>query len=198
MGTAMRRQPLDRTLGAVVSHPLRAACLRILNERIASPKELARALGEEDVGNVAYHVRVLLKLKKIQLVDQKPRRGATEHFYRAVERPFVDTEEFEALPPKDRQRFIREILEEIFADATEALSVGTMCERADMSMNRFPTSVDEEGWRELAKLMWETQQKAFDIQARTDERASKDPDGKRIPARVVCMAFEMPEPNPRG
>lgn len=195
MRAVMRRQAFDTTLGAVVSHPLRAACLRILSEQIASPKELARALGEDDVGNVAYHVRVLLKLKKIQLVDKKPRRGATEHFYRAVERPFVNTEEFEALSPKDRQRFIREILEEILADATEALNAGVICERPDMSMNRFPTSVDEEGWQELAKLMWETQQKAFDIQARTDERASKDPDAKRIPTRVVCMTFEMPEAN---
>jgi Helix-turn-helix domain len=46
---------LDERLAEVLSHPLRARILQRLNERgVASPKELARALGES-VGNVSYH-----------------------------------------------------------------------------------------------------------------------------------------------
>jgi DNA-binding transcriptional ArsR family regulator len=66
-----------------LSHPLRAGILRILEERRASPSELSEQL-DAPLGNVSYHVRVLLDLKLIKLVDSAPRRGAIEHYYEAV------------------------------------------------------------------------------------------------------------------
>lgn len=75
-----------------ISHPLRAAILRILAERTASPAEMARELGEE-LSNVSYHAKQLVQLECAELVGMRQARGAVEHFYRATERHLIDVEE---------------------------------------------------------------------------------------------------------
>lgn len=77
---------IEKRLEIALSHPLRARALAILDERVASPKELALELGAP-LGVIAYHVRVLGSLELIELVDQTQRRGAVEHRYTAVPRP---------------------------------------------------------------------------------------------------------------
>jgi DNA-binding transcriptional ArsR family regulator len=57
-----------------------------LDVQEASPKELATQLGEK-LGNVSYHVRILVRLGLIELVRETPRRGAVEHHYRSAPRP---------------------------------------------------------------------------------------------------------------
>jgi DNA-binding transcriptional ArsR family regulator len=84
------RQSLERRLDIAVAHPLRARVLAVLEERIASPKQLARELGAP-LGVVAYHVRVLRSLGLIQLVDVTQRRGAVEHRYTAIARQGGET-----------------------------------------------------------------------------------------------------------
>lgn len=72
-----------------LSHPIRARALAVLNQRAASPSELA---AEQDaaVPDVAYHVRVLRELGMIKLVSTRQVRGATQHFYRSVSQPYLD------------------------------------------------------------------------------------------------------------
>src|ERR1044072_8530230 len=96
MPSVKKARALDSTLGASVAHPLRSRCLTILAGRTASPNELAIEL-QEDVGNVSYHVKQLLKMEAIELVSERPVRGAVEHFYRAVKRPQLTDEESAAL-----------------------------------------------------------------------------------------------------
>ena len=70
---------------------MRARALTVLNQRVASPSELA-AEQEAPVGDVAYHVRVLRELGMIQLVSTRQVRGATQHFYRSVAQTHLDDE----------------------------------------------------------------------------------------------------------
>ena len=70
---------------------MRVRALAVLNQRVASPSELA-AEQEAPVGDVAYHVRVLRELGMIQLVSTRQVRGATQHFYRSVAQPHLDDE----------------------------------------------------------------------------------------------------------
>lgn len=194
MRAVKKHQAVKSSLVAVVSHPLRAKCLTVLTERTASPKELAETLNEPDVSNVAYHVKVLRDLGKIELVDTAQRRGATEHFYRAVERPFLSAAEHEEMPPDERREWLEAIFQYIFIDIEAAFSGGTIEQRPEMCLNRFPTQLDEQGFRELSKILEETQSRAFDVQAASDERVSNDPDAETIPTRFICGLFEMPEP----
>jgi DNA-binding transcriptional ArsR family regulator len=66
-----------------LTHPMRVQILALLEERTATPAELAVELGAP-LGNVSYHVRQLSGLGLIKLVKRTPRRGAVEHHYRAV------------------------------------------------------------------------------------------------------------------
>jgi DNA-binding transcriptional ArsR family regulator len=76
-------QDLETRMAKALAHPLRAKVLNRLNEGVASPNEMSRELGEP-LGNVSYHVKALLELGCIELVDTAQRRGAIEHYYRAV------------------------------------------------------------------------------------------------------------------
>ena len=69
-----------------LNHPLRRSLLIEFRLGTRSPTSLADQL-DEPLGNVSYHVKTLLGLKMIELVKTEPRRGAVEHFYRAVGGP---------------------------------------------------------------------------------------------------------------
>ena len=66
-----------------------------LNEGVASPNEMAKEF-EESLPLVSYHVRILRELDCIELVRTTPRRGAIEHHYRALTRPFLDDADWRA------------------------------------------------------------------------------------------------------
>jgi DNA-binding transcriptional ArsR family regulator len=63
-------------------HPLRVEILRrmISVGGPLSPIELSKEL-DEKLPDVSYHVRKLRDVGAIEMVDEKDRRGATQHFY---------------------------------------------------------------------------------------------------------------------
>lgn len=74
----------DQRLLKALAHPLRARALPLFADGPISPIQVARQL-EVDVSHIAYHIRVLRNLGFIELVETRQRRGALEHFYRAIE-----------------------------------------------------------------------------------------------------------------
>ena len=95
-----------------MSHPLRVRILAMLDERQASPNQLAGWLGAS-LGTVAYHVRTLLQLGLIELVDETRVRGAVEHHYRAIARPTVTAEAWAQASPIAKQAAVGSSLEVI-------------------------------------------------------------------------------------
>jgi DNA-binding transcriptional ArsR family regulator len=190
MGAVKQSGALESTLGAIVAHPLRAKCLTILSDRTASPTELAKDL-DEDVGNVSYHVKQLLKMGAIELAGERPVRGAVEHFYRAIQRPVMSDDEYAGLSVEERLRFARLGLQFSVADAATAIDANTFTRRPDHYLTRLPLTVDEEGWKELNELYAEALQRTIEIETASAERMSDDSDATGIPAR------EMPPPDER-
>ena len=182
---------METTLAAIVAHPTRARCFVILAERIASPVEIAKEIGK-DVGHVGYHVRKLQELNLIELVDERPVRGAVEHFYRAIERPVIRDGEFAEQSLEQREVFTRYILQLHVADIARAMDEHTFDARTNRAAIRTPVLVDEEGFRELADLHVEMYERTLDIQARSDERRATSKEGG-IPAISTSMFFETPE-----
>jgi len=132
-GTERRRASENRI--RAMSHPLRAAILRILSERTASPAEMARELGAE-LSNVSYHAKQLVAFGCAELVDIQVVRGALEHFYRATELPLVDVEEWLVLDEQGLQELLEahertrlEILE------IEARSTARLAEAGETGIN---------------------------------------------------------------
>ncbi|MGB7587084.1 MAG: helix-turn-helix domain-containing protein [Solirubrobacterales bacterium] len=79
---------LELNLIKALAHEMRVEIFGILNERVASPNELAKELGE-GLSQVSYHVKVLKDYGCIKLVKTEPRRGAVEHYYRATAGAFL-------------------------------------------------------------------------------------------------------------
>ena len=182
---------METTLAAIVAHPTRARCFVILAERTASPVEIAQEIGK-DVGHVGYHVRKLQQLELIELVDERPVRGAVEHFYRAIQRPIVTEEEFAGQSIPEREFFTRYILQLLVADIARAMDEHTFDARANRVITRTPMLVDEAGFQELSDLHTEVLERSMEIQAQSDERRTKSGD-EGIPTVSSSMFFETPE-----
>jgi hypothetical protein len=191
MGSVKQDRAISSTLGAITAHPLRTRCLTILFERTASPTELAKEL-EEDVGNVSYHVKQLVKMEAIELVSERPVRGAVEHFYRALKRPMLGVEDYNNMTIDERLRFARLVIQFSVADAATAIETASLGERPDHHVSRVPLTVDEEGWGELVDIYAETLRRTIEAEAASAERMSKNSDAAAITARAVSWLFEMP------
>lgn len=188
---AKTREVIDPKLAKALAHPLRVQLLSILNERVASPNQLSKEL-EEPLGNVSYHVKVLLDYDCAELVKREPRRGAIEHFYRATKRAYFNDPEWMTLPSSAQQGISRKILEIIGKDASAALVAGTMTERDDTHLSQTPMTVDEQGWQEVTALLKETLDRTLEIQAKAARRLAGNGD-KGISTKVQIMHFKSPD-----
>jgi DNA-binding transcriptional ArsR family regulator len=189
-GEDRHRGALDQRLVRALGHPVRVQSLIILNERVASPNEISKELGES-VGHVSYHIKVLKECECIELVDTAPRRGAMEHYYRATDRAFLNAEEWAALPDSIRPGLSASGLKTVFNDASAALLAGTFDKRIDRHLSWTPMIVDEEGWEELQAGLEGALEKVIEIQTASAARLTKA-DAPGIPVTVAVMGFEAP------
>jgi len=179
---------VDPRLAKALSHPMRTRILAILNERVASPNEIA-AMIDERLPNVSYHVRALQELECIELVRTAQRRGAIEHYYRALERPFFSDRDWKRLPRSGRQAVTDVALQMIWEDVSGAIRAGTFEQREDRHLTRSPLTVDERGWNELNELLLKTLRQAEEISAKSNKRLAKSEE-EGIPTRLVMMHFQ--------
>lgn len=163
---------IDQRLVKALGHPLRHRLLRILNERTASPNELAKETGEP-LGNVSYHVRLLADLECVELVKTTPRRGAVEHYYRAKVRPWFDKTDWQNVPESLRSSVSNETLAVIVKDLADTVESGAFDARADRHVSRVPLMLDEEAWQELAERLDELLERALELRAESAGRAAE-------------------------
>jgi DNA-binding transcriptional ArsR family regulator len=158
----------DRRIVRALSHPIRHRVLMALNEGVASPKELAAELGEP-LGNVSYHTRVLAQLGCIELVSTTQRRGALEHHYRAIMRPYFDDAAWAQIPVSTRHALFDQILERLWNDVVDAARNGGLDDpRAHVSWTAL--DLDDQGLEDLAGVLGATLERALEIQAESAGR----------------------------
>jgi len=169
---ARSREELDPRIVRALSHPIRHKVLVALNERVASPKELAAELGEP-LGNVSYHTRVLAQLGCIELVSTTQRRGALEHHYRAVMRPYFDDAAWAQIPLSTRRSLFDADLDRLWTEAVEAAKAGGF-DHARAQASWTAVDLDEQGFEELADLIGSVAERALEIQAQAAKRLEKN------------------------
>ena len=167
----MNPKSVDTNLMKALAHPLRQRILMELNKRVASPSELAEEIGEP-LGNVSYHVRMLVDLECIELVSTTPRRGALEHHYRATVPPLFDDDTWRSLPTATRRAVMGDVLKEIW----QAVGVGAdagVFDEDDVHVTRDGLTLDEQGWREVTELLRETHERIAEVSRESAARAKK-------------------------
>jgi DNA-binding transcriptional ArsR family regulator len=184
----------DARLVKGLAHPLRIAILRVLEERTASPSEIAEEI-DAPLGNVSYHVRFLARLGLVELAGTRPRRGAVEHYYRAVARMQVSQEVWERVPLPVRDAVLSSALHDVARSVGEAAAAGGFNHKRAQA-TRVQVTLDQHGMAELSDAVLELQQRAVHIGRQSEERiASREGDEAKstghvpVDAALVLMLY---------
>jgi DNA-binding transcriptional ArsR family regulator len=177
---------LSQQVVQAMAHPLRIRILRILTEKVASPKEIAKATGEAP-GNVAYHARVLFDLGCTELVKTASRRGAREHFYRVKPDAFTSLTKWKSLPDIVRGEIAATAFRELSLRVIAAIEAKTFQRRECSNLLCLPFQVDEAGWKELVEIVAVAEQAIQEVSVEASERLE---DKAGIPTVVALGVFE--------
>jgi DNA-binding transcriptional ArsR family regulator len=182
---------VDSRLMKALTDPRRVRVLSILNERVASPKELAEEFGES-LSGVAYHFKVLRNFGLIELEKTEPRRGAVEHYYRATHRALVPDDAWKALSAKTKRGIADDIMENVIGDVAGSVEAGVFGKRDGVHISWTPLILDEEAWRAFSALLEETLERTFDLQAEATERLNANGEGESsaVSATLAMIGFE--------
>jgi DNA-binding transcriptional ArsR family regulator len=186
----MTTPPLNESLIKALAHPLRWRIVEILVERgEASPIELTRQL-DEPLATVSHHVRVLRDSGSIELTRTEPRRGAVEHYYRAVVPAFLDEKQWVQIPLPLRRGIMGQIIQRVVGEAAAAGSAGAF-DAPTSHVDRMIVELDDEGWAELSELLSGVLRQAQAIQGRSDERRGEDRAKRSV--ELSILLFEVAE-----
>jgi DNA-binding transcriptional ArsR family regulator len=191
-------RPPDARVIKAIGHPLRWQMLEALNEGESSPAQLARRFGEP-VNLVAYHMGILAKAGGVELVRTEPRRGSTEHYYRATMRPYFADREWARLPADTRKAVLAVETKRIVNDI-RAAAAGTGLDHPKAHVSWSPLELDREAYEEVADLLAGVLDKLNDIQARAAGRQAERGGKKAEPlsTEVAIVHFERPRRSRRA
>lgn len=179
---------IDPDIAKALAHPLRMKLLAILEERTASPTELAE-LTEVSLPRVSYHVRRLASAGLVELVSTRQRRGAIEHYYAAVAQ---DSEDNEDVPPSALA----------LAAAARAQHAGDGRAPADGSAaSRSPDGVadgagqislelDDRGWKHLRRRIELLREDIEHISLASRKRLEEASDDRVRRGRAIVLLVE--------
>jgi DNA-binding transcriptional ArsR family regulator len=177
----------DPQLAKALAHPLRTRVLAALDGRTASPSELADEL-EAPLGVLSYHVRRLQALGFIRLVRRVPKRGAVEHYYTGTGKPLITDTAWEAMPGVVKQATLRAALDQVGASVNAAAAAGGF-DATDAHLSRSAVTVDEKGWKALARELAATSTRIQKIEAESLARIGRRDGQAKENATVVMMLF---------
>ena len=190
MATKTQRRNATQNRLVAMSHPLRADVMRVLSERTASPKEIADELGEP-IPNVSHHAKRLVQLGCAELVDKRQVRGAIEHFYRATERPLVDTEDWEELHPLIAEDLVCHFMQSGIDDFVASAKAGMVGSDNRFHLTRTRLVLDQEGMDEALEIQERARLELTEAQARAANRMSESGE-EAVHASSWLGCFEVP------
>ena len=184
-----KKLSLNQKLLKAMAHPMRVQILDLMNEREWSPRELQIEL-DEGLSQVSYHVKVLRDFELIEGTKTEPRRGAVEHYYRAMERAFFPSGMARCIP-KSAQRIIGNgILEKIDKDVGASLKSGKFYEREDWHASWTPLDLDGQGCQDAEELCDEFVKRYLALGGQTTQRrANGEGDGEHIWTTAAVLVF---------
>ncbi len=176
-------------IAKALSHPMRVQILTILNDRTASPNEIRKELNE-GLSQVSYHIKVLRDFEMIEMVKTEPRRGAVEHYYRAISKVYVPSWVAALWPQTVRAGTSSLVLEEIDVDLTESIEAGLLADRPDEVMSRDSRILDGQGREDVEQAAAKFYER-FELAGSESGKRRRDGegDGEKIQTSAVVMVF---------
>jgi hypothetical protein len=137
---------------------------------------------------------ILAKAGGVELVRTEPRRGSTEHYYRATMRPYFADREWARLPAETRRKVLTVETKRIVNDV-RAAAAGTGLDHPKAHVSRSPLELDREGYDEVAELLGDVIENLHEIQARSNGRQvgkGGKKKGTPLSTEVAIVHFERP------
>ena len=155
--------------------PSRREIWKVLSDRaIASPREIADEL-DERTDLVSHHIKRLVKLGFAELTEERKVRGAIAHYYRAIERPLIEDDDWNRLleeNPMLAEHLIGRLVQSQLEDYEKSLRAGVLGSDDEWYIGRFPAVVDPQGLKEALDLGDRVEEELADIARRSAERRS--------------------------
>jgi DNA-binding transcriptional ArsR family regulator len=195
------KESLDTTLffpmqlAKVLADPEALQILAQLNLREMSPKQFHDEFDGGTMSSVGRRFQKLAKAGWLKMVREESggrRRGATEHFYRAIGPAILDRDDWSALPDQLKATLTWKTFEQLREKAKEAIGAGTFDARTDRHLTWSLLLLDQLGWEEVIAAIDGLFQSIFLEKRNAESRISKSGE-KPIKATVALAAFESPK-----
>jgi DNA-binding transcriptional ArsR family regulator len=182
---------VDRRLAQALSHPTRAEILSILDDGPSSPSKIAKRLDNVSLNLTSHHIKVLLDLECVELLEEVRHGGRTEHIYRATKRRrLFNAAEWEQIEAKTQSPITVSILRRVSQELGNSLASGKFDNSPEAHLSRTPLAVDREGWGEIYDILKWALERVLDVEDRCVERAELS--GEELEKiRVVMMQFPL-------
>jgi DNA-binding transcriptional ArsR family regulator len=191
--THLEEVGLGEELAQVISNEITVKALVFLVERAGSPKEIAAIL-DISIPKASHHVKKLVRLRMVELIEEREVGGTIQHIYRAIVRPIVSTEEWAKLGIPERQRYSVWIVRMLLADAAVSFNAGVFDVHSNRHLSRTPMVVDEEGLDEVAEIQNKALNELIKAEATSaGRRVQSGEPGINVIAAMMC--FELPGPS---
>jgi len=190
------------------SYGIRLEALIILHERESSAADIARMI-DEDVSIVANHLRDLYEAGCIEFVGYKGEGNLKRAVYRAITRPLVTDEEYEAMSPMERHEINGAAIQWITAECLSSFRKDKMDRDKALCLITDSPILDPEGRVELRDFLtasWNRQSEDAEAEDAVEALTSVQEIAARAAARmaqsggsgttvvVTLMAFERGTP----
>jgi len=191
------KQSADAPTWAVANH-VRLAALTLLHEKQLSPAEIADIL-DEDVKKVTDHLRQMYDAGCVEFAGHAGESNFKRTLYRAITRPLVSDEEYQAMSIEERDDLNGVALQWIIAECLASYRSKKMNEDEDLCLLSDEPNLDLKGREELRELLFATWNGLLDTQEalqgvqkiaeRAANRMAKSGETGTTTV-VVLMAFE--------
>lgn len=179
----------ERAISHSVNHEIRLDALSIFHERVASPKEIQKALNVP-LATASHHVKELFEADMIELVKTEPRRGAVEHYYRAKQAPEVDAEAWRKLPKAARRGIASVAMQAVVADGLASLRHRRLETDENMYIAWMRLDLSAEGEAEVTALQAEILERYKEIKERDKVRVAEQGCDVGAPRIAASLWFE--------
>jgi hypothetical protein len=189
----------------VLRHPVRVRIVEAITEwGMLSPVEIRdrglcadmetvrKKTPKQQLSHIAYHCRRLAEAGILDLVAEKPVRGATEHFYRTNVEAFFSDEEWAALDLDERLQISRVMWRRFVAQVEIAMEEGSFDRRPDRWLAWGPIALDERGWKEMNATAAGFFAETDHIKREAEKRLKEDGAAEPVPATYGVFVFQAP------
>lgn len=196
---AIDRHSFFPRLAKVCANTLDLLIVDELNRQELSPKRLPSLIEGLTLPGSDRRLKKLARQGWATEVRQESgggRRGAIEHFYRAVGPALIDNESWAEIPDEIKLTITSSTFEQLRAKVKEAIDTGTFDARTDRHLTWSLIRLDQAGWSRVIGVVDAFFESLLDEEMQAKKRLA-DSGEKPILATVGLATFESPKDSAR-